>query len=88
MLLANNEMSADGSNYNSQMSNVIAKFHRDHQDTPSEHLWTLMTFQGRVSVANNKRSLAPGGTLSFGAATQPVHGSTDAKNEFMKKGRR
>jgi len=47
-----------------------------------------MTFQGRVSVANNKRSLAPGGKLSFGAATQPVHGSTDAKNEFMKKGRR
>jgi len=31
---------------------------------------------------------APGGKLSFGAPTQPVHGSIDAKNELGMKGRR
>jgi len=31
---------------------------------------------------------APGGKLSFGAPTQPVHGCIDAKNELGVKGRR
>jgi len=31
---------------------------------------------------------APGDKLSFGATTQPVHGSVDAKNELGIKGRR
>jgi len=31
---------------------------------------------------------APRGKLSFGAPTQPVHGSMDAKNELGIKGRR
>jgi len=31
---------------------------------------------------------APGGKLSFGAPTQPVHGSIDTKNELGIKGRR
>jgi len=29
---------------------------------------------------------APGGKLSFGAPTQPVHGSIDAKNELGYRG--
>jgi len=39
------------------MSNVIAKSHRDHEGSQSEQLWTLVTFQGGVSVASNKRPL-------------------------------
>ena len=31
---------------------------------------------------------APGGKLSYGAPTQPVHGSIDAKNELGIKGHR
>ena len=39
------------------MSNVIAKSHQDHQGSQNEQLWTLMTFQGGVSVSSNKRPL-------------------------------
>jgi len=36
-------------------SNVIAKSDQDHQGSQSEQLWTLVTFQGGVSVSSNKR---------------------------------
>jgi len=38
-----------------KMSNVIAKSLQDHQGSQSKQLWTLVTFQGGVSVASNKR---------------------------------
>jgi len=40
-----------------KISNVIAKSYQDHQGLQSKQLWTLVTFQGRVSVSSNKRLL-------------------------------
>jgi len=42
---------------NYKMSNVIAKSHQDHQRSQSEQLWTVVTFQGGVSVSSNKPRL-------------------------------
>jgi len=50
-------MSADANVPIYKMSNAIAKSHQDHQDSQSEQIWTLVTFQGGVSVSSNKRPL-------------------------------
>ena len=36
---------------------IIKKSHHDHEGSQSEQLWTLVTFQGGVSVSSNKRPL-------------------------------
>jgi len=50
-------MSANANNYNLLDVECICESHRDHRGSQSEQLWTLVTFQGEVSVASNKRPL-------------------------------
>jgi len=49
--------------------------------------WPQVPFYGIRTVAYLGFP-APGDKFSFGAPTQPVHASIDAKNEFVIKGRR